>query len=152
MKNGKKPLSSKPKPMLQESDIFGSPFTVDADLKAEISAKDLECRWVDYKLLAEMGGYHRRGWRAYKRDKKEDTATLSNQEFLLGSSPDGLIRRGTMVLAVRPVSVGDKHRQLNRNNAAIYQNHTKSEANDLRKIAREAGVDTKIHEGYEDPE
>lgn len=154
MKNGKKPLSQKPVPQLiNEDDIFGNPYALDEELKKEIKAKNLEARFVNYSKLVEQGGYHQRGWKVYKRDKKEEGATLSSSEFHMGSNPDGSIRRGHDVLAVRPKSVGDKHRQLLKQRAQVVSSDKDQDtAEELRRYARDNQLDVTVQEGYDDKE
>lgn len=152
MRNGKKPLSQKPRPqILSEDDIFGNPLALDAELKAEMTKKGLEARFVDYKELVDMGGYHARGWKVYKRDKKEGSDIVSGQDFQMGVSPDGTIRRGSLVLAARPIAIGDKHRALNRQRAGeVAGDQQEAAAEGLRQYARDNRLDLKIEEGYED--
>lgn len=148
IKNGRKPLSSKPaQTQVFEEDIFGNALAMDPALKVELQEQGLEWRFVDRKQLTDMGGYHKRGWQAYKR---RGHATMDKQEFVFGSSPDGYIYRGSLVLAVRPISVGDKHRAVLAQRADRYKQVNKTAAKELKQKANEAGLDVEIHEGYEE--
>lgn len=152
-KNGKKPVSEKPNgPIFSEDDIFGSALSIPEAVKEDIENNDLECRFVDSKILLDNHGYHKRGWTAYRKAQgnpvaKESGSTINSQEFLYGSDPHGVVRRGSMVLAVRPKAVGDKHRLYLKQKAERYsQAAHKSNADQLRQMARGYRVDTRVEE------
>lgn len=151
IKNGKKPLSARPSapanPM-QIDDIFGNSLVVPQELQEYLTEKGLEWRWVDYKKLIDAGGYHNRGWVAYQKARHGEPATLSTQESILGSDPSGLFRRFSVVLAVRPKVVGDKHRQYLKKRADQYKGFNKTKAQELKEMSKDAGV--QVIEGYEE--
>jgi hypothetical protein len=53
-----------------------------------------------------MGNSHDRAWRPIKQSE----CGMIDQSLPNGSDVDGYIRRGDLVLAVRPKELGDKHR------------------------------------------
>ena len=148
IQGGRKPLSQKPRttPKYNINDVFRDRFSLDDDLKKEIGSKGLEYRWINYKKYVENGNYHEWGWAVYKREKAADTAS-----FLLGNTPDGIIRRGDSVLAVRAKDICEKHRAHIRNKTEILSNRNfaRQKASELRQMARESNMDITVHEGYE---
>lgn len=150
-KNGRKPLAAKKTvASLTHDDIFGNAMTLPPELKAELDEQGLEPRFVDFKKLKEMDGFHEKGWTVYK---KEDSDIIGNNEFRFGSTPDGVVRRGSMVLAVKPKASAEKHRAYLRQKAQRYsKSFVKRTTDELRQIARDGNVDARIYEGYEDNE
>jgi hypothetical protein len=149
IKGGKKPLSQKPsfKPNLQDTG-FGDALYIGPELKAELTAKGLEGRWIDYKLLADFGGNHKNQWRAYKPDNKE-----ANNDYgvMIGNDPHGLLRRGSLVFAVKPVEKAEAHREMNRQKAERYSAMVRQQnKEELKEASERAGVKLKF--GDEDTE
>lgn len=148
IKQGKKPLSQRPTgPASLEEDLFGNMLTLDPALKAELEAKGLVGRFVDAKRLADTGGFHPKGWVVYKRETSEQ----SNADFRFGLQPDGTIRRGTVILAVKKKEQVARHREFlqqkaDRYSQALYQ---KQKAQELRETVGSAAI---VHEGYEENE
>ena len=153
LKQGKRPLSQKSKP-LREEDLFGNPLSIPPTILAELKGKGLEPRFIDAKKLYENHGYHAKGWVPYKRSttSPSDTIEVDKAEFKSGSDPDGTFRRGTLILAVRSIDISNKHRELNRQKADRQKGHTRQQAAELRQLAKESFGDAKrvIFEGYED--
>lgn len=151
LKQGKRPLSQK-HVQLREEDLFGNPLSLPPSIKEELKAAGLEARFIDAKKLYENHGYHPKGWVPYKRSTQNQSDTLEKSEFKSGSDPDGTFRRGTLILATRPIEVSEKHRLLNRQKADRQKGYTKQKAAELRQMAKEAFQDAKrvIFEGYED--
>lgn len=149
MKNGKLPLSQKPKPASTahlSSDFLGNQLAIDDELKAELKGKNLEYRFIDANEAYANGGYHKRGWSVYKRDTPP-TGTIS---FKFGNDPEGIVRRGTMILAVKRAEDAQRHRDYLAylaDNASIKKKQ-KADAELLRKHARDNQVDMNVEEGY----
>lgn len=145
---GKKPVSQKPKPSSAMPDFFRNKLQLPDDIAAELKARSLEGRWISYTKFVNEGNSHERGWSIYKAAKRPEAADA----FQLGASPDGIIRRGDSVLAVRPIEQCDKHRawlrdRANRQNSSF----KRAAAEELRQMARDAHADVSVHEGdYED--
>jgi hypothetical protein len=68
------------------------------------------------------------------------------------SDAAGLIRRGDLILAVRPIEHNKAHNDAIRAKNKRLAGHNKAKAQELRDFAREAGVNSKVLEGYEDNE
>lgn len=152
IKAGKKPLSSKPKMQdLAYDDMFGNNLALDPELQKELDEKGLVPRWVDAKRLFEMNGFNDKGWRTYRRENRSSD-TINTLDFKFGNDPTGIIRRGSLILAVKSKEQADKHRMfLNERTDKQAQINTKS-AEQLRAFAKSNGLDAKIYEGYEDNE
>lgn len=148
IKGGKRSLTDKVKGASDYNDIFGNPLTISPELKKEIKDQGLAHRFIDYKRYKEMDGYHSRGWKVYKR---KNTSSKNSDEFTHGSNPDGYVRRGTVILAVRPVEINEKHKQVLKNKAELYsRKKRRKNAKDLRQMADEGGLDTMVSEDYGD--
>lgn len=149
LKDGKKPLSSRTVTAEMEQEIMGNTLTISGELKRELDAAGLEARWVSAKLLATDPNSHPRGWRPYFRKKTE---TTDKPGFHFGNDPDGLVRRGTMVLAVKPKETAENHRAVLKHRAERMsgQAYEKQRAQELRQMAREHNARAKIYEGYDE--
>lgn len=145
--NGKKPLSSKPKSVkvVQEPDFFSNRMSISSELREELDKKGLDYRFIDYKKYVENGNVHNRGWTVYRREGKADT-----QGFLVGNSPDGIIRVGSTVLATRPLNYSEKHRQYLAERAAQYRGFQKTKAEEMRATAREHSLDGIVDSTFDD--
>lgn len=145
MSNAKRPLSSKKTPThLKEPDFFQDRFSLSEEVKKEIEAQNLEYRFIDYKKYVNEGGVHRFGWTVYR------VKNQPKESFLIGQNPDGIIRRGSTVLATRPKSYGDKHRDYLEQKNRIYKGFKAQKAAELRDKARNSGA--VIDESYDDDE
>lgn len=152
----RKPIKSKasisqPTTAGNYDDLFGNPLSIDDDLKAEIASQNLDYRWVDAMELGSMGGYHKRGWRAYRR-KNTTSGNIGTGDFMLGSSPDGTVRRGTIILAVRPLTVSAQHKAMLKNSAARKKGYKKEQAKELRQMVKNSGMQAEVDESTDDTE
>jgi hypothetical protein len=132
--NGKKPLSTKPKPSLQlGEEAFGlaNTLSLTEEIKNELTSKGYEWRFVNAKQMYANQGYHKNGWVVYKRDKK------SNDGILFGNDPEGIIRRGDSILAVKPKQQAELHREFLSQKAARAAGSDRERANDLRQMVKE---------------
>ena len=151
IKNGKKPIKAKVQAsIIREDELFGNPLKLPPGLEAELIAAKLIWRFIDSKKLYENHGYHDKGWTPYKRTNMSETDKKA--EFKDGSDPDGVYRRGSLILAVKPNEAAEKHRQFLRQKADRQKSYNKTKAAELRQMARESFQDAKkvIFEGYED--
>jgi hypothetical protein len=146
---GKKPLSTKQKPVSPAGipDFFQNPFNVPVDIQAQLEKEGLEGRWISYAKYTKNGNSHEKGWSIYRASKREGQA----DQFLLGSSPDGTIQRGEMVLAARKKEWGNKHREYLRYRAELQAgNFKKNQAEELRQMAKDSSNTLGVVEGYEE--
>lgn len=146
MKNGKKPISSQQQPsFVARDDVFGSALTIPLDLQQELAGKGLVGRWINATELAKFQGYHPKGWTPYKRQ-----SGANQSEFKFGNDPDGIIRRGDCILAVKKDEDVAKHRQYLQQAADRQNKSVKGHANELRQTIKEHGVKSSVVEGYDD--
>lgn len=150
IKAGRKPISQKPRAgtNLSYDELFGNNLTISPELKAELDAKGLVPRWVDARIIKDFGGYHPKGWTIYKRDKTN--AAPDGMEFTYGSDPAGIIRRGSVVLAVKSKEQAEKHRGFLDQRAKSYQNIHQEKADELRQFAKANRLNSQISEGYDE--
>lgn len=150
---GKVPKSKRPasNPFSPDDELFGNALSVPQEIKEELDRKGLEGRFVDAEKLYKMGGYHPKGWVPYKRDKKEGD-TLGTVDWKFGSDPEGVIRRGSVILAVKSKESAQKHRDylVTRAERLSPQNFDKEKAEELRQVAKDNRADAVVTEGYED--
>ena len=153
IKEGKKPIQARPTTFDPQADqLFGSMLDIPTPLKAELESQGLEYRWIDAKRAVEGGGFHKNGWTPYHRRTADTIEGVA--DFKFGSDPTGLVRRDTVVLAVRPKDKGERHRQFLSDRARRYSvlSHQKAQADQLKQTAKGSGFKTSIHEGYEENE
>jgi hypothetical protein len=155
IQNGKRPLSQKAQQKsaaLNMDDIFGNPIAVEPEMAKAIESNGYTYRWVNATKLASAGGYHHRGWKALPTSelKKWGYGKMDSFSFTFGQDPDGFVRRGDLVLAVRPKEKTDIHRAYLKQEADRASNVQKKQADELKQMFKDAGVDGKVHEGYED--
>jgi hypothetical protein len=117
-------------------DVFTDFLGVDKNVQADIEDRGLEKRWIDAKQLVENSGFHRRGWEIYRIPESVDMSNTT----LLGNSPDRCIRRGTLVLGVRLITIGDAHRREIAILRGRYNKVAKNKMNAVKEAARRQGM------------
>lgn len=146
--NGRKALPDQT--TFQNEDVmYGDRLALSREIKKELKTKGFEGRWVSYKKLVEDGGFHQQGWVAYKREKSD---TMDTSTFLNGTDPDGYIRRGDAILAVKTVAAAERHRASLRARAERQQAHSQVKADELRSMARNAGMNSLIDDRPDEDE
>lgn len=146
---GKKPLSSKPRPPKSAvvPDFFSNRFQIPPDVEADLETRGMEARWISFPKYTQNGNTHGKGWTLYKRPAGGGGA----DQFLLGTSPDGIIQREEMVLACRKKEWGDQHRAYLRSRADMQVgNFKKNQAEELRQMAKDSSDTLGVVEGYEE--
>ncbi len=137
LKDGKKPLSQKPKASSVDDFEFGNKLYVEPSLKAEAFEKGLELRFISAKKLYENSGYHENRWEPYLVARGTHGTLASNFKF--GNDPDGVFRLGegaTAALMIR------KH--LEEKAARYSPDAHKKEAENLDQAMRKAGIGNAI--------
>jgi hypothetical protein len=121
-------------------------------MKTLIESKGMAIRFISAPKLAANAGYHARAWRALstKQLKEWGYATIGLDNFLNGSDPDGYIRRGDLVLAVRPLEQHKMHQAYLKQEANRANRSQKKHADALRDYVKDHNLDARVHEGYED--
>lgn len=148
-KDGKKPLATKQTTTIpSHNELFGDATSLSPELKKELEEQGLVPHWVDYKQIRDMDGYHKKGWVIYRKEKND---IIDNQEFRFGRDPDGLVRRGSMVLAVKTKADWIKHKEFLKNKAERYGSYFKKrQVTELQKLAKNSGLDSTVVDGYDD--
>src|SRR5687767_12797475 len=107
MKKGKLPLSQK---STENSDFAGvkdrSRLRVPSPQIEELASRGLAHRWISRKKFQDEGNMHRNDWEPYKFESLKKAAG----DIVFGSSPDGYLIRGDMVLAAKKLSLQAEHR------------------------------------------
>lgn len=147
----KKPLSEKGKgnPFRKQA-VFGTMTDIDPAFKSAALEKGYELRWLNYKELIESQGQHKRMWEAAKRTDFGEVKGSPIYNLNFGSSPDGFIRRGTMILGKRSKELCEQHREALAESLEAYKSQASTDASNLRESARQAGVETIVSDRYDD--
>lgn len=121
---------------------------IDPKLKAEIEGKNLKYRWINASKFKEAYGFDKRMWRPYKVDEK---SSMSSSTYGTSDS-EGYVRRGDLILAVRPVEIHQKAEDLikQRNLANKAAMGSKAAAKALRASFKSNNVKGKIIEDGDD--
>jgi hypothetical protein len=147
----KKPLSEKGKGNpFRSTGKLGSLTDIDPAFKAAATARNLELRWIGYKELTENQGFHKRFWEPIKRQEFSDVKGSSIMDLNFGSSADGFIRRGSMILAKRSKELSEQHREVLREKVEAYMGQVEDPSQTLRESARQSNVETIISTKYDD--
>lgn len=142
--NGKKPLSSKPQNTYSYTNYQANLLDIPAEIKAQLIAKGLEGRWINYKRFVDDGNFHKEGWVPFKSESPVSGV-------FGGTNPDGLVRRKELVLACRAKEICESHRAFNRDK--LDKAKKKSAARELRDLARSGGLRTTVvDDGVDDNE
>lgn len=129
------------KPIYEETDEND----IDGVLKKELEEQDLEYRFVDFKQAKSLGGASRSGWRIYKR--KSPDPRIQGIESL--ADPDGLVRKGTLVLAIKHKQLAQKQRDRIETRRKILNGYNKQVASEVDSKARRLGGSSHGIAGYE---
>lgn len=148
IKEGKKPVSNKPKPSVGNK-FFRNALELDPRITSYLASKGLDYRFVNAKQMAEKG-FHNNYWEVYQPKKHGMIEGI--EEFYWGLSPDGIIKRGDAVLAVRPQEVSQEHKAILRekNDRLSIKSYNRRKAAELRQQAKDSNLEAEIHEGYEE--
>lgn len=113
-------------------------------LKEYLKEQGLDWKFINAREFRDRGNNHQGYWVPYPVPA----------ELQVHTTPERMILRGDLVLAVRPKAATKKYRDRldarNRANA----NFNKEKAKELKQMAREAhvGDQVQVHEGYEEGE
>lgn len=150
-----KPAVTKPRvgPSFDDMDIFGDKYNI-GNLKPALQALGFEVRFVNKHLLDQVGGYHQRGWKVFRYQDFIDADGVNHLASALeGRHPDGGIQIAHDILAVRPITMGDKHRADISNRTKRQSGlHQKSAAENLRETAKRSNAAIRVFEGYDENE
>lgn len=151
IKDGKKPISQKPAKasIFMNDDVFGNHLSIPEDVQKELDEQGLHGRWLNAKTLHSNQGYHPKGWSVYRRKSVDKDATA----FKFGADPDGIIRRGDLILGVKTKEKYENHKAFLESKAQRYSNVNSNHADELRSLMGTAGLKkAKVFEGYDENE
>lgn len=143
IKNGAKPLSSKPSPApLRDEDFFNNRVSIPEDVKADMEARGLIPRWLNAKDVAANNGYHKNQWLVYRRPKD----MVANDDLSFGQDPDRVVRRGEMILGYKTIEEVKRHRDYLAKKAHGTKNRgsNSQQAQELRAEARNTFGNSKM--------
>lgn len=125
---------------------FNDRLALPKELKEKLKEKGLDFRFINAQEFRRSGHYHRSHWRPLS------VSTDLGLPSAFGANAQGEIQRGDLILGVRPKAVTAKHRAFLEERRRRYSNFNKSEAEQLRKYAKQAGLGDQvgISEGYEE--
>lgn len=118
---------------------------IDGMLKKELAEQNLEYRFIDFKQAKLNGAQSRSGWRIYKR--KSADPRIQGIESL--ADPDGLVRKGTLVLAVKHKVLAEKQRERVKQRRDLLSRYNKSVTDEVSQKARRLGGSSHAIAGYE---
>lgn len=151
---GRKPVSERKVGPSFEGITFGaSQLDLPPGLKNQLENLGFSCRFINAKQLSDAGGYHRNGWKPFRRKDFQENGkdVVQLDASIWGNSPDGVVQRKEMILAIRPVEMTEAHRRhIQAKTDRLAGNATKQAAESLKRTAKENRVDVQVHEGYED--
>lgn len=146
MAKQEKPVAKKPtKSIYNPNELYASALEIPSDLQAELDEQGLVARWINAGEFQRQAGFHRSRWVPYKSQSKVKAGATS----LFNGDPEGFIRRGDLILAVKSQEEADLHKARLSAKANNYKDFNKTKARELREMARSQGVDMKVFEGYE---
>lgn len=123
--------------VFQESNFLSVP----QGIKNKVEKAGYDLRWIDAKKFVDSGNYHEKGWVPYEASK-EDGILISNAPSFVGTSvaADNRLRRGSLILAVRPKQITRMYREQKRERTARQSRKLKDSAQALKEQGAAAGV------------
>lgn len=118
---------------------------IDPILKKELLDQGLNYRFIDFKQAKLNGGRSRSGWVIYRRNSEDPRL----QGIKALADPDGLVRQGSLVLAVKTQQSADRQRSRRDAQNRSLKQYTKTVADELDQTARKLGGSSRIISGYE---
>ena len=149
---GKIPLASKPATStdLVWSEGYDDFFKIDAALKAELDAQGFGYKFIRSKKYTDDGGYHKLGYKPYKRQKIEQK---DGSLFEYGVDPEGYTRRGDLVLAVKPKTLIARDKAKIQARTDAYSNisqRNEADKENLKRAVSDAGGNIQVTSGSDE--
>ncbi len=123
----------------------GDEYDIDPVLKKELKEQGLAYKYIDFKSAKNNGGRSRSGWIIYKRQSEDPRL----QGIKALADPDGLVRQGSMVLAVKTEQNADRQRSRRDTMNKSLRQYNKVAAEELEQSARKLGGSTRVLAGYD---
>jgi hypothetical protein len=120
-------------------------LSLPAKFKEKLTGQGFDWRFISAAKFRDTGNLHRGYWKPYK---------VGPEDGITGLNAEGYIQRQDLILAVRPKRITQTMKQRKAERNARQAGFNKSQAQELRKMAKEAGVsqNTKVYEGYDENE
>jgi len=125
-------------------DQFADRLSMSQALKDEIASKGLAYRFINEGEWRRNFGRHKYGWRPY------NISTGGALVDLKGLTPENVYRVGDLLLAVRPLEMQEKHKDVINKRRERLNNLNKTQGEELKDQLARAGVATKVVTGYDD--
>lgn len=128
-------------------EFFNNRLSLPDAFKENLTKQNLDWRFINAEQFRIKGNQHRAHWKPYQVPNPKEVG-------IDGLTPEGLIQRGDLILAVRDKKVSTAHKKFLNERNQRYQGHNKQVASELRQMAREAGMSdsVKVYEGYDENE
>jgi hypothetical protein len=124
----------------EKGNIFGhNRLDVPKHYMDEAEERGWEVRWISAKQLKENSGVHKNEWMVYKFKSKPQAENFDPNEFAFGKDPEGIVRIGDCVLAVRPKEIGDAHRNVLAKKRALKKGTKKNKISEFKEEMKQFG-------------
>ena len=122
----------------ETGNIFGSSrLDVPKCYRDEADKKNYDLRWISAKQLKENHGSHKNHWAAYKFESKPSNGIMDSDRFAFGIDPEGVVRRGDCVLAVRPKELTVQHKEHLASKRNIYNRFSQSKKKEFKDYVKQ---------------
>lgn len=121
-------------------DVNKSDLDIDTELAQELQTKGLVHRWIN-RTRFQKTGFHKNHWKPYKRESRPGG-------YVSNIDSDGYTIMQDLILAVKPVSWNDAHRQYLKNKVERQTNVQKRQAEEFKQFSEKSGLKTEIDTGY----
>jgi hypothetical protein len=140
----KKPAAAASK--VHASNPYANALELDPALEKEILDQGLVPRWINKKKF-EQDGFHKAGWRPYKRQKQAAPGSI---EAVFGNGLDGYVIRKDSILAVLPEEQRQNLRAYIDDRTKRQEDPMKAAKERIRSSFQEAGMDSvEVTDKYE---
>ena len=133
-----------------QADLYDSALDIPSNIKEELNKKGLTARWINATEFRKSFGFHKSKWVPYKRELPKGAST--SPDSLYGGDPEGYVRRGDLVLAVKTKEENARHAGMLKQRADLYSGKQNQAAAELREQAKRAGVKTKVDDSFGEDE
>lgn len=136
-----------------EDSIDVNQLSIPSVVLKELTEKGYAHRWLNAKEMLEKRGNHRTGWKIYRAPNPDKVKSKDEFDFSFGVDADGYVRRGDLILGVKPNELKDKQRARVREktrNQDVSQIQ-RQRAKEMRDLAKGSGIQGfEAHEGYDE--
>lgn len=131
----------------EEEFTYGNMLALPPEIKTYLIDQSLDWRFLNASQFRAAGNYHRSHWKPLNVKEHPPIASMA------GSSAEGLIQRGDLILGVRTKALTAKHKEFLNEKNRRYGNFAKDEAKKMRDEVRRKGLEgVTVKEGYDEDE